>query len=69
MGGDCRGVALLRLKTAFHNRMAINIITDNIIMFFAIFFCGVWYEAQQRYASTVATQPQQNSTIECQSTT
>ena len=35
-------------------------------MFFAIFFCNIWYEAQQRYASTVATQ--QNSTIECQST-
>ena len=49
MGGDCRGVALLRLKTAFHNRMAINIITDNIIMFFAIISCGVWDEAQQRY--------------------
>ena len=40
---------MLRLKTAFHNRMAINIITDNIIMFFAIISCGVWDEAQQRY--------------------
>ena len=36
--GDCRGAALLRLKTALHNRMAINIITNNIIMFFACFF-------------------------------
>ena len=35
--GDCRGVALLRLKTALYKRMAINIITNNIIMFFACF--------------------------------
>ena len=42
-----------RLKTTLRNGMAINIITDNIIMFLAILSCGVWYEAQQRYASTV----------------
>ena len=49
---------MLRLKTAFYNRMEINIITNNIIMFFAFFPCGVWCEAQQRYASTVIFQTQ-----------
>ena len=27
-------------------------------MFFAVFFCGVWDEAQQRYASTVVPKTQ-----------
>ena len=36
------------------------------IVYSVVLSCDVWYEAQQRYASTVATQ--QNSTIECQST-
>ena len=60
MGGDCRGVALLRLKTAFYNRMAINIITDIFIAVYTVLFCDVGYEAQQRYASTVIFQ---NSTV------
>ena len=49
MGGDCRGVALLRLRTAFRNRMVINIITDIFIAVYVVFSCGVWDEAQQRY--------------------
>ena len=58
MGGDCRGVALLRLKTAFYNRMAINIITDIFIAVYAVLSCDVGYEAQQRYASTVIPKTQ-----------
>ena len=41
MENDCRGVALLRLKTALRNRMAINKITDNFMIFFAIISCGI----------------------------
>ena len=41
MENDCRGVALLRLKPEFRNKMAINIITNNIIVFFAIISCGI----------------------------
>ena len=67
MGGDSRGVALLRLKTAFHDWMAINIITKNIIMFFAFFPCDVWDEAQQRYASTVISQTQRRIKISVKS--
>ncbi len=37
MGSDCRGVALLRLKTAFRNRMATNHITDNLLRFSSFF--------------------------------
>ncbi len=44
---------MLRLKTAFRNRMATNHITDIFIVFPPVFPCGVWDEAQQRYASTV----------------
>ena len=58
---------MLRLKTAFYNRMAINNITDNIIMFFAFFPCGVGYEAQQRYASTVIFQTQRGIIISVKS--
>ena len=49
---------MLRLKTAFYNRMAINIITDIFIAVYAVLSCGVWDEAQQRYASTVIFQTQ-----------
>ena len=49
---------MLRLKTAFYNRMAINIITNNVIMFFTVLSCDVGYEAQQRYASTVVPKTQ-----------
>ena len=58
MGGDCRGVALLRLKTVFYNRMAINIIKDIFIAVYAVLSCDVWDEAQQRYASTVIFETQ-----------
>ena len=37
---------MLRLKTAFYNRMAINIITDIFIAVYTVLSCGVWDEAQ-----------------------
>ena len=49
---------MLRLKTAFRNRMATNHITDIFIAVYAVLSCDVWYEAQQRYASTVIFQTQ-----------
>ena len=36
-------------------------------MFFAIFSCDVWYEAQQRYASTVISQTQRRIKISVKS--
>ena len=33
--------------------MSINNITDMFIAYSVVLSCGVWYEAQQRYASTV----------------
>ena len=47
--------------------MAINIIANNIIMFFAFFPCGVWDEAQQRYASTVIPKTQRGIIISVKS--
>ena len=47
--------------------MAINNITDNIIMFFAVLSCDVGYEAQQRYASTVISQTQRRIKISVKS--
>ena len=41
MGNDCRGVALLRLKPKFRNKMAINKITNYFIVFFAILSRGI----------------------------
>ena len=47
--------------------MAINNITDNIIMIFAVLSCDVGYEAQQRYASTVISQTQRRIKISVKS--
>ena len=58
---------MLRLKTAFYNRMAINIITDIFIAVYAVLSCDVGYEAQQRYASTVIFQTQRRIKISVKS--
>ena len=47
--------------------MAINNITDNIIMIFAVLSCDVWDEAQQRYASTVILKTQRRIIISVKS--
>ena len=51
---DCRGAALLRLITSFHNQMAINKITNEFIMLFVVLsYCLGWRRSTLRLYNLV----------------
>ena len=59
---DCRGAALLRLITSFHNQMEINKITNEFLMLFVILSCRLgWRRSTLRLYNHV-----QFSILNCQ---